>query len=150
MHIATSTFYWVSTLDLIAFASVSHSYRYFEERPAESFSASNTRILGLCTGLLAAAAVASARSLTDLIPLAVEAVRIAFRTGAHVSTASDALGQKSQVRESWSTIVPGVTENAAQAAIDEFHTQSVCIASVLLPMWVLTIYSLFPCQTTSM
>jgi Starter unit:ACP transacylase in aflatoxin biosynthesis len=111
------------------------SHRYFEERPAESFSASNTRILGLCTGLLAAAAVASARSLTDLIPLAVEAVRVAFRTGAQVSSTSDALGQKGQARESWSTIVPNTTENAAQAAIDEFHKENVrinCLATWII------------------
>ena len=117
----------MSAFSPAALALDSHYHRYFEERPAESFGASNTRILGLCTGLLAAAAVASARSLTDLIPLAVEAVRVAFRTGAYVGAASDALDQKNQARESWSTIVPNVSESAARVAIDEFHKQNVCI-----------------------
>jgi len=109
---------------ILCVAQLAHFIGYFEERPAEAFSASNTRILGLCTGLLAAAAVASARSLTDLIPLAVEAVRIAFRTGALVSTTSEALGQTNQARESWSYIVTNITEAAAKTAIDEFHRQT--------------------------
>ncbi|KAH0538586.1 Type I Iterative PKS [Glutinoglossum americanum] len=109
---------------ILCIAQLAHFIGYFEERPAEAFSASNTRILGLCTGLLAAAAVASARSLTDLIPLAVEAVRIAFRTGIQVSTTSEALGRTNRIRESWSYIVTNITEVAAQNAIDEFHRQN--------------------------
>ncbi|KAH0558765.1 Type I Iterative PKS, partial [Trichoglossum hirsutum] len=109
---------------ILCISQLAHFIGYFEERPAEAFSASNTRILGLCTGLLAAAAVASAKSLTDLISLAVEAVRIAFRTGAHVSSTAEALGQTSQARQSWSTIVTNISEDSAKAAIDEFHRQN--------------------------
>lgn len=45
----------------------------------------NARVLGLCTGTLAAAAVSCSRSTLDLIPLAVAAVSAAFKTGMHVT-----------------------------------------------------------------
>lgn len=46
--------------------------------------------VALCIGQIAASAVGLARSLTELVPLAVEAVRLAFRTGvAAVNAKSD-------------------------------------------------------------
>ena len=102
--------------------------RYFEEQPRTYIPSSNSRpdarLAGLCTGLIAASAVASADSLTALIPLAVEAVRIAFRTGAHVGQVAQQLecetGQKS-----WSTIV-AADAKAVEAALSEFHGERVC------------------------
>jgi hypothetical protein len=78
--------------------------------------------VGLCTGLLAASAVASARSLSELIPVAVEAVRISFRTGTCVGAAATALGSG---QESWSTILAGTSEQAATAALKEFHQTAI-------------------------
>lgn len=73
--------------------------------------------------MIAGSAIASAQSLEDLLPLAVEAVRIAFRTGNCVGTARDALEQPSNAAESWSTIVAGISENAAKSAIANFHDE---------------------------
>lgn len=84
---------------------------------------SNTRILGLCTGLIAGSVVASARSLEEMLPLATEAVRIAFRAGSCVGAAKDALEHAANAKESWSTIVTGISENAAKSAIAEFHDE---------------------------
>ncbi|KAH0125898.1 polyketide synthase, partial [Aureobasidium melanogenum] len=83
--------------------------------------AANTRILALCTGSLAAAAVASARTLDELVTLGVETVRIAFRTGVRVNEARTALGQDLMSRESWSTIVTGINEQSAKEALSAFH-----------------------------
>lgn len=44
-------------------------------------SPSNSCCLGLCTGALAAAAVSCSSNTLELLPLAVEAVRLAFRIG---------------------------------------------------------------------
>ncbi|EON65175.1 hypothetical protein W97_04412 [Coniosporium apollinis CBS 100218] len=107
---------------LVTIAQLAHFIGYFEEHPFELPNPSNTRILGLCTGLLAASAVASARSLADLLPLAVEAVRIAFRAGTCVGTAKEALEQANS-RESWSTIVTGISEQSANAALADFHSE---------------------------
>jgi iterative type I PKS product template protein len=78
-------------------------------------------LVGLCTGLIAASAIASADSLTALIPLAVEAVRIAFRAGAHVGRVAQQLQSDSR-SSSWSTIV-AADERSAQSALDAFHKE---------------------------
>lgn len=57
------------------------------------------------------------------MPLAIEAVRIAFRVGTCVGAAKDALEQVANAKESWSTIVTGTSENAAKSAISEFHDE---------------------------
>ena len=83
------------------------------------------RLLGLCTGLLAASAVASVDSLIALLPVAVETVRIAFRTGAHVADVADRLDVSSDANESWSTIFAVDDVEAAEKALDLFHQQYV-------------------------
>ena len=85
-------------------------------------------MIGLCTGLLAASAVACARSLSDLLPLAIEAVRISFRTGTIVGNTKDAL-EPARSQESWSTIVTHTNEKSAQSALDEFHQANSITAS---------------------
>jgi iterative type I PKS product template protein len=73
--------------------------------------------------LVAASAVASAKTLNDLLPLAIEAVRISFRIGTSVGIAKEALEKSANVKDSWSTIVAGTSEDAAKTAIQEFHNE---------------------------
>lgn len=82
-------------------------------------------LLGLCTGLLAASAVASVDSLLALIPVAVEAVRIAFRTGAQVADVAARLEVLSDQYESWSTIFPIADDRSAEKELNDFHQQNV-------------------------
>lgn len=65
--------------------------------------------------------MANADSLTALLPLAIEAVRIAFRAGAHVGKVAQQLEVDSGSK-SWSTIVAS-DEKSAQAALDSFHAE---------------------------
>ncbi len=92
-----------------------------ERRPAYIQPNTDARLVGLCTGLIAATAVASSDSLTALVPLAVEAVRIAFRTGAHVGRVAEQIQCEGKA-QSWSTIV-AADEKSAQAALDAFHQE---------------------------
>ncbi|KAI2483367.1 hypothetical protein Ptr902_05684 [Pyrenophora tritici-repentis] len=108
---------------MVTIAQLAHYIGYYAENPSEMPNASNTRIVGLCTGLLAGSVVASARSLSELLPLATEAVRIAFRTGTCVGAAKEALEQASSTKETWSTIVTNISESSAKDAIDEFHQE---------------------------
>ncbi|KAH7138133.1 polyketide synthase-like protein [Dendryphion nanum] len=108
---------------MVTIAQLAHYIGYYGENPQELPNPANTRLLGLCTGLLAASAVASARTLGELLPLAIEAVRIAFRTGTAVAAAKDALEQENNAKESWSTIVTATSENAAKSAIADFHDE---------------------------
>ncbi|KAI9880108.1 MAG: hypothetical protein M1830_005353 [Pleopsidium flavum] len=103
-----------------------HSYvhLYSEESPSTFVASSDTLILGLCTGLLAASAVASSKTLASLTSLAVVVVRIAFRTGILVDAVAQQLAQSthdSQTPESWSAVVAGMSEAAVAAALDTFH-----------------------------
>ncbi|KAK4989349.1 polyketide synthase [Elasticomyces elasticus] len=108
---------------MVTIAQLAHFIGYFSENPTEIPSASNVRVLGLCTGLLAAAAAVSSKTVADLVPLAVELVRIAFRVGTCTNTAREALEQSEDVRDSWSTIVAGITEQAAKEALATFHQE---------------------------
>ncbi|KAF2429556.1 ketoacyl-synt-domain-containing protein [Tothia fuscella] len=105
----------------LTIAQLAHFIGYYCENPTELPNSQNCRLIGLCTGLLAASAVACARSVSDLLPLAVEAVRIAFRTGTVVGNAKLALEANGNAKESWSTIVTNTNEETANAALDDFH-----------------------------
>ncbi|KAF2399928.1 polyketide synthase-like protein [Trichodelitschia bisporula] len=108
---------------LLTISQLAHYIGYFGENPGQLPAASNTRILGLCTGLLAGAAVACAHSVSDLLPIAVEAVRISFRTGFQVGTMRATIESDKQLR-SWSTIVTTNDEETTNAALDVFHAEN--------------------------
>nr|WHN38863.1 polyketide synthase 2 [Elsinoe perseae] len=108
----------------VALTQLGHYIGYFSENPDRLPPAANTRVLGLCTGSLAASVIVSAKSLSELVPLAVEAVRIAFRAGACVDAAKRALQQPGEEKEPWSTIVMNVSEKDAQKALDDFHSST--------------------------
>ena len=103
---------------------------YFEEQYKAYPSGGEVKLVGLCTGLIAATAVASANSLTALIPLAIESIRIAFRTGAHVARVAQHLEGNNE-RQSWSTIL-AADEKVAQSTIDAFHLEHVSRRSVVI------------------
>ncbi|KAF2851195.1 polyketide synthase-like protein [Plenodomus tracheiphilus IPT5] len=107
---------------MVTIAQLAHYIGYYAENPTELPSPANTRVVGLCTGLLAASVVASARSLSELLPLSTEAVRIAFRAGSMAGGAREALELVSNSKETWS-YVTGVSEDAAKDALASFHEQ---------------------------
>ena len=85
------------------------------------------RLLGLCTGLLAASAIASVDSLVALLPVAIETVRVAFRTGAHVADVAERLEILSDTSESWSTVFAVADIDSAEEALNNFHHEHVRI-----------------------
>lgn len=95
--------------------------RYQGSGTAEYPSESNTHIVGSCTGLLAAAVVSSSRSFVDLLPVAVEVVRIAFRLGSLVNEVRDQIEQSSNQSTSWSVVLPGLCESDAVRTIQNFY-----------------------------
>ncbi|KAL9004648.1 MAG: hypothetical protein Q9188_002539 [Gyalolechia gomerana] len=84
---------------------------------------SNTLVIGLCTGLLTAAAVASAPTPYRLIPLGVEVVLIAFRVGTYIHQTARQLDISHTGNDCWSSVVGGTTEEKAQDALNSFHTK---------------------------
>ena len=108
---------------LIVIAQLGHYIGYFSEHSSELPAAANTRVLGLCTGLLSAAAVVSVKTVDELVTFAVHFVRLAFRSGAVVDVARNMLAQIDQDKAPWSTIVTGTTEPAAKEALAAFHEE---------------------------
>jgi hypothetical protein len=84
-----------------------------------------TVLVGLCAGLYAAAAIASTPSVSTLVPVAVQAVLMAFRTGRHVSLIAERLCSAGEQSESWTLILPGQTEEATQTVLEDFHNSNV-------------------------
>ncbi|KAL8709008.1 MAG: hypothetical protein Q9220_006217 [cf. Caloplaca sp. 1 TL-2023] len=79
---------------------------------------SRVSILGLCTGLLPAAVLASATSIGDVLECVPHIVRISWGLGLAASRRSQHLEYSS---ESWAIIVASVPKDEQQTAIDKFH-----------------------------
>ncbi|KUI67140.1 Conidial yellow pigment biosynthesis polyketide synthase [Cytospora mali] len=92
-------------------------------------SPQNTRILGLCTGALPAAAVSCARSVLELLPLAMTVVAVAFKTGI---CAADA-GRRATVYEPHAAISKSSHPWSLAAAGPDASTavQNFCMNSAL-------------------
>ncbi|OCK75289.1 ketoacyl-synt-domain-containing protein [Lepidopterella palustris CBS 459.81] len=86
------------------------------------YDADKSRVVGLCTGALAAAAVSCSRSTLDLVPLAVDAVTVAFRTGIQVTDVAQRVAPLHESDQSWSIIVPGST---SFEAVHKFCEQTI-------------------------
>jgi starter unit:ACP transacylase-like protein len=92
-----------------------------EKEPQDVTAHEQSYLLGLCTGLFAACAVASTPSVSTLIPLAVQVVLMAFRAGSHVASMAERLSPSSS-NESWNHLFAGLQESAAISALESFHT----------------------------
>lgn len=89
---------------------------------------SNTVVVGLCTGLLAGAAIASAPVLSGLVRLGAEVVLIAFRVGTYVHRIALQIEiPEAGANNSWSTAVGGTTRAEAHTALAQFHQHNVRI-----------------------
>lgn len=108
---------------LLCISQLAQYFEYAGDVCGQSDSSLRTCAIGFCTGTLAAAAVASAPALPALVPLAVEVVLIAFRTGLCAGTSARSLELSQDRTASWSTIVTGTNDKDALAAISEFHKQ---------------------------
>ncbi len=84
---------------------------------------SDTVLVGLCTGLLAAAAVSTSQSTVDLVDNALNIVRVAFRIGIRVNDAAQRLSTK--VNERWSRLVLDVQKDTSIAEIKHFNERKV-------------------------
>jgi hypothetical protein len=97
---------------------------YSENDPSilEAKPPSKTYIIGLCTGLLPAAAAATAKSAGELLQLAPSIIFIALRLALEVDLRSSRIEETTQ---SWAALVPGIPTNEQLSALDDFHKQTV-------------------------
>lgn len=89
-------------------------------------SADSSCLVGLCTGTLAAAAVSSARSLSDLLELAVQATIIAFKAGLCTWDISRSIFcDQSNHGRPWAFAVSGLSVEQASQAVKDFSEEEV-------------------------
>ncbi|KAI9691654.1 MAG: Type I Iterative PKS [Bathelium mastoideum] len=96
---------------------------FFDDHPSQYLVPSNTLLVGLCTGLLPAAAVSASQSLLDLISNALDIVRVAFRLSVKVNGAAQRLSAADDVErsQSWSRLVVGAQKEAAATEVRQFN-----------------------------
>ena len=75
--------------------------------------------------MFAAAAIASTPSLSALVPVAVQVVLMAFRTGSYVHKLGERLCPAQEQSESWTYIYPGLAANDAAEILVKFHESKV-------------------------
>ena len=95
----------------------------FSQVDSQDYHGGNTRVLGLCTGALAAAAVSCSGSTLELIPLAVNAVIVSFRVGLYVTDVARRVEVSEALDESWSIIFAGLAPT--EQALAQFYDNSV-------------------------
>ncbi|KAH8691020.1 hypothetical protein GQ44DRAFT_796974 [Phaeosphaeriaceae sp. PMI808] len=82
--------------------------------------ASKSCVLGVCTGMFAAAAVSASQNMAELVPVGVEAALAAFRTGLYsLKMQRDIEPVSDDDVQSWSFIT-SLTESQALKALEEF------------------------------
>ena len=97
--------------------------RYYGEDSRPYPAAANSYAIGLCTGSFAAAAISTSQTISELIPAALEAFLVSFRTGLASMEARDDIDPNSQeAAPIWSMIV-GLKEHDAQSALSAFIAQ---------------------------
>lgn len=93
-----------------------------------------TALVGLCTGLFAAAAIASSQSLSSLIPIAVQVSLMAFRVGAHVTAVAERIHRDTDSSDTWAYVLPNVVDDEIRSIIDSFHKDAVGESSLSLDL----------------
>ncbi|KAL0931108.1 polyketide synthase [Colletotrichum truncatum] len=82
--------------------------------PSSAKDYADAIVVGACTGALAAVAVGCSADLAELVPLGVEAVRVAFRVGLMVERAAREVAPASGTEQSWSMAVSTAEERTLQ------------------------------------
>ena len=89
--------------------------------------AENSSLVGFCIGVFAAAAIGCTQSLSELLPVAIQAVVLSFKAGQlaldisqRFCTTSDQPGQ------SWAFRVHGLSTDRVTTKIHEFSESKVC------------------------
>jgi len=87
-------------------------------------SAHDSHLAGLCSGSLAAAAISTSSSLSDLVPIAIQTVALALHLGLRASEMAKSL-EGGSARSTWSMIIPGLTNEGASELLHDFCLRNV-------------------------
>ncbi|ROV93783.1 hypothetical protein VSDG_07022 [Cytospora chrysosperma] len=102
-------------------AQSNSTYSHAEKHYEDVVQHEKTFFVGLCSGMFAAAAITSTPTLSTLVPIAVQVVLMAFRTGRHVAALAERLCPPAENSQSWTYVVSDTTEDEAQSILDMFN-----------------------------
>ncbi|KEZ40717.1 Conidial yellow pigment biosynthesis polyketide synthase [Scedosporium apiospermum] len=106
---------------LLCIAQLAHYIDRAEKEPEDWTADDQTFFVGFCTGLFAASAIASTPTVSTLIPLAIQTVLLAFRTGSYVGALAETLSPHSSQPEPWTLVFPEAGEEAVSNALSDFY-----------------------------
>lgn len=81
--------------------------------------------MGLCTGLLAGAAVSSSQSICQLLPIAVHVVLVALRLGLCALKGGVLVDPTAKSQDSWSVVIMKIGIEEAQDIVKHFCSETV-------------------------
>ncbi|KAI4159137.1 MAG: hypothetical protein LQ342_006841 [Letrouitia transgressa] len=91
---------------------------------------SDTYLVGFCTGALAAAAIGCSKTLSELLPAAVQTVSVAFRLGLLVMKFRDGIEQPTGKQPPpWSILFPGLTIKKCAAELEDAYAPAAVTVS---------------------
>ncbi|CAG8979843.1 hypothetical protein HYALB_00002615 [Hymenoscyphus albidus] len=103
---------------LLCITQLAHYLERAEKVPEDFTSPDTTTLVGTGIGLFAAAAVSCSPSLSSLLPIAVQASILSFRTGCFISTLSGQLSGSSDNASSWAYTVSGDELSSLKAILN--------------------------------
>ncbi|KAK3325197.1 hypothetical protein B0H66DRAFT_113692 [Apodospora peruviana] len=106
---------------LLCISQLAHYIDHAEKNYEDVTPHEHTHLVGLCSGLFAASAVASTPSLSALVPVAVQFVLAAFRTGSYVHNFAERLNPESEYSKTWTFVFPGIKQADASSVLERFH-----------------------------
>ncbi|KAL6716883.1 hypothetical protein ACLMJK_004795 [Lecanora helva] len=105
---------------LVCLYQIGQFIRYYGEGSRPFPKASNSYLVGVCTGAFAAAAISTSQTLSELVPAGIEAAIAAFRTGLRsLELGRDIEGDSAETPQSWSGVV-SLKESQAKELIESF------------------------------
>ncbi|KAL1839340.1 hypothetical protein VTJ49DRAFT_1636 [Mycothermus thermophilus] len=106
---------------LLTISQLAHYLHHAEKHNEDITSPQNTFLIGLCSGLWAAAAISMTPSLTGLVHIGVQVVILAFRTGSYVHEMGQRLSPAHDQSDSWTYIFAGIDHDEALKRLNAFH-----------------------------
>lgn len=104
--------------------------RWHEEHPEKRYPESDSTLFaGICVGQISATAISLSKSLTELLPLAVDVVRIAFRLGRLTTAARNDLEASSDA--AWAIVIPRDTIVPTEDILDGIIKESVSSSALI-------------------
>ncbi|KAH8804534.1 hypothetical protein F5884DRAFT_679320 [Xylogone sp. PMI_703] len=108
---------------LLCITQLAHYIDYTEKFSHDPNKLSETCIIGESNGLFAAAAIASSQSLSELVPVSVQLVLIAFRSGLCVAAMASRISNDAKSRNNWAYDLPNTTQETVTSVLNDFHKE---------------------------